>query len=131
MPCNGDYMNANGLEIQISQVLCLLDELKTGKPVNPESNKWQGYHPLVYNKGLNKEYADKVVAELCDKLKKVRSVKKYSLEMQLWWREHQAADRARKTKEKKQSLENKALSNLLDKLSSREFKLLKKHGLKI
>jgi hypothetical protein len=131
MPCNSDYMNATDLEVSISQVLCLLDELQTKKPVNSKSSNWNGYHPKAYNKELNKAYADKMVAELCDRLKKEKNIKKYSLEMQLWWREHQAADKKRKSKEKKQSLEDKALSNLLDKLSSREFKLLKKHGLKI
>lgn len=131
MPCNSDYMNATDLEISLSQVCCLLKELETGKPVNTKSSFWQGYHPKVYSKTLDKTVADGMVADLCDKLKKVKDITKYSLEMQLWWREHRTADRKRKTKEKETKAENKLLSKLMDKLSPREFKLLKKHGLKI
>ena len=39
MPCNGDYLAANGKEVQLSRVACLLDELDgklgafAGRPV--------------------------------------------------------------------------------------------------
>jgi hypothetical protein len=49
MPCNGDYMDPNSNEAQLSQVACLLDEL-AGKPFNRDH--WQGYHPDVYGKGI-------------------------------------------------------------------------------
>lgn len=56
-----------------------------------------GYHPNVYNKPVN---GDKLVAELCAALM-ITDVTKYSLEMQIWWRDHQAADRERIAREKR------------------------------
>lgn len=129
MPCNSDYMEANELELEISRVLCLLEEIKTGKPINPNSKEWTGYHSKVYNKGLERDDADKLVAALCDNLKKV-DIKKYSLEMQLWWREHQNADRKREAQERAKREEAKNFRAALKKLSAKEVQLLVKHGLK-
>ena len=69
MPCNSDYFEANDFEIQMSRVVCLLDELDYGKKINPDH--WRGYHPLAYHKGLSKADADKLVASLCSRLKKL------------------------------------------------------------
>jgi hypothetical protein len=87
MGCNSDYMSTNNYEIEISKVACLLDELD-GKKF--EKSHWNGYHPKVYCK-VTRELGDKLVAELCGKLQNL-DVKNYSLEMQMWWRDHQAAD---------------------------------------
>ncbi len=87
MPCDGSYMDPNHKEVDAARVACLLDELD-GKPI--DRDYWQGYHPATYCKRFN---LDSMVAELCSKLQSV--VKQYSLEMQIWWRDHQEADRAR------------------------------------
>lgn len=80
MPCNSDYLEANDYERELSRVACLLDELD-GKPI--DQSHWRGsagpYHPAVYSRCITKEDADRM----------------YSLEMQMWWRDHQAADKAR------------------------------------
>lgn len=94
MPCNSDYMEANSFEHNISQVACLLDEL-AGKSWSKDD--WSGYHPRVYNKAT-KELGDSLVKELCEALKEVE-IKKYSLEMQIWWRDHQAKDKERINRE--------------------------------
>lgn len=91
MPCNSDYLEANGFEKSISQVACLLDELD-GKQWNRDW--WNGYHPDVYFQKLYKQDADEMVARLCGELRK-RDVTQYSLEMQIWWRDHQEADKRR------------------------------------
>ncbi len=90
MPCNSDYMAANGYERELSRVACLLDEL-AGKTW--ERSHWNGYHPRVYNKA-DRSMGDQMVRELCSALQE-RDVTQYSLEMQIWWRDHQAADKAR------------------------------------
>ena len=92
MPCNSDYMSATSKEIEISRVACLLDEI-AGRKWEP--GWWAGYHPRVYNMKHN---GDKLVNELCAVLQS-RDVTQYSLEMQVWWRDHQAADKARIAKE--------------------------------
>lgn len=88
MPCNSGYMEANGKEKQLSQVACLLDELN-GKEFS--KSDWNGYHPSVYSRSVD---GDALVAELCRRLQFV-DVTSYSLEMQIWWRDHQRADKER------------------------------------
>lgn len=84
-------MEPNKREVELSRVACLLDELK-GESIRKPF--WEGMHPSVYNKGLGQKDADKMVEKLCTKLRQV-DVTKYSLEMQIWWRDHQAADKVR------------------------------------
>lgn len=101
MPCNSDYLDANDQEIEHSKILALLEELKTNKLPDYYGD---GYYPKVYNV-TNKIDLDKSVAKLCKKLKKVNDITKYSLEMQIWWRDHQKADKERIEKDKERKIE--------------------------
>jgi len=94
MACNSDYLGATNIELNLSQVLCLLKELKTGVPVDTTSPKWRGYHKKAYGVST-KSKLDEKVAKLCAKLHEVKDITKYSLEMQSWWRDHQRADAER------------------------------------
>ena len=116
MPCNSDYMDASNKEIELSKVACLLDELN-GQPINDAS--WEGYHPKIYNKDFID--GDKLVKTLCEKLQKV-NVKDYSLEMQMWWRDHQKADKKRL--ESEITLNKNDRQKALSKLTAYERKLL-------
>ena len=91
MPCNSDYMEANQNEKNLSVIYGLLDELETGKL---PYNFGDGYDKRVYNKHLSKEHLDEKTEELCSKLQN-SDVLKFSLEMQMWWRDHQKADKDR------------------------------------
>jgi hypothetical protein len=113
MPCRSDYMESDHRDVSLSQVACLLDELN-GKQWTKRD--WSGYHPSVYNQnafGLR----DKLVSQLCEALQK-RDITQYSLEMQIWWRDHQAADKTRieseLAREKIDSEKEIALSKLTD-----------------
>lgn len=119
MPCNSDYMNASQLEIELSRVACLLEELD-GTPINP--SHWRGYHPAVYCR-LSSVDADKIVAELCSRLQDT-DVTKYSLEMQMWWRDHQKADKARLEMELRLTKEKEDKDKAIAKLTPYERKLL-------
>ena len=94
MGCNSDYLNATSYEREISRVACLLGELD-GKSFSKA--EWHGYHPDVYGK-TSREVGDRMTRDLCARLKTV-DVSRYSLEMQTWWRDHQAADRDRQARE--------------------------------
>lgn len=120
MPCNSDYMEPNQQEINLSIVYGLLDELETGKL---PTNFGDGYDKRVYNKGLSKEHLDQKTEELCSKLQQT-DVTKYSLEMQIWWRDHQKADAERLQKEidEKKNAEEKEAA--LAKLTTYERRLL-------
>lgn len=117
MPCNSNYMEATGKEVALSQVACLLDELD-GNPIN--RSHWQGYHPVVYNQTAN---ADGLVSELCRRLQSV-DVTKQSLEMQIWWRDHQAADKARLEHEMARKQADAVKQAALSKLTKYERELL-------
>lgn len=119
MPCNSDYMAANNREIQLSRVACLIDEFE-GRTY--QKGWWGGYHPSVYN-NLTKVKADELVSKLCGYLQEA-DVTKYSLEMQIWWRDHQAADKARIEQEIQSRKDEVAKAEALAKLSPYEQKLL-------
>jgi hypothetical protein len=120
MPCNSDYMKADQGEINLSVVYGLLDELETGKL---PSNFGDGYDKRVYNKTFPKQHIDEKTEELCSKLQNV-DVSKFSLEMQMWWRDHQKADKERLEKEIKDKATEQERQKALSKLSAYERKLL-------
>ncbi len=123
MPCNSDYLNANHMEVAISKVYCLLDELDGNG--GPSGSSWYGYHPRVYSKHLTKEQCDSLVAELCGRLQEL-DVTEYSLEMQMWWRDHQRADARRVEKELKEAKDAAAYEAAVAKLTPYELSLIKK-----
>lgn len=113
-------MEATHWERDLSRVACLLDEL-AGKPI--DKGHWDGYHPDVYGKALTAKAGDALVAKLCAKLQKT-NVKKCSLEMQIWWRDHQIADRERLQRKLKLKRTEQARKAALAKLTPYERKLL-------
>lgn len=117
MPCNSDYLEANNLEIEASKIVALLDELE-GKPIPDDYGS--GYDDRVYNQAID---LDKLTAKLCKRLQKV-DVSEYSLEMQIWWRDHQKADKARLEQEQKRLTTDKQKAAALKKLTKYERKLL-------
>lgn len=116
MACNSDHMNPMPRELKLSKIECLLDELEGQKII---SMHWQGYHPRVYNTGCSVDNTDK----LCRLLKTV-DVSKYSLEMQMWWRDHQEADQARMRAERKAMKLQRLRLSAMSKLTNEERKAL-------
>jgi hypothetical protein len=119
MPCRSfvpprDWVEANKKR---SVIKTLLKELKTGN------------YKFEYLQDENKttreilDLLDKETAELCGKLQKT-DVTKYSLEMQIWWRDHQEEDRKRIQKEIKKNKKAKEKKAALAKLTPYERKLL-------
>lgn len=115
MPCD---LEASTKEVELSKVACLLDELD-GKPL--DKSHWQGYHPAVYNK--HRFDGDALVSELCSRLQEA-DVTKCSLEMQMWWRDHQQADKERIEHELRRKKEGEERDAALAKLTEYERKLL-------
>ena len=116
MPCNSDYMNPNEKEINSLAVIKLLKEL------NYKVGKYDSYY------GRPKTL-DKDVAQLCSACKKIEEVvingvKNYSLELQIWWRDHQKADKERIKESKLKEEEIKLTKSALSKLTKKERKVL-------
>lgn len=120
MPCNCDHLKATNFEREISKVYCCLDELNG---ITVESSWRRGYHPKVYNKSLSRERGNALTAELCERLQS-EDVTKYSLELQMWWRDHQAADKSRLEREIAEARKESEKQEALAKLTPYERKLL-------
>ena len=120
MPCRSDYLAASNHGIEASKVLALIEELETG--ILPDYYN-DGYYKEVYSKNAALILQEKVPI-LCEKLQQVKDVTKYSLELQIWWRDHQKADKKRIEDELFFLSEEIARKSALDKLSDFEKKLL-------
>ena len=123
MPCDGSYMNPNRLEKNLSVLYCCLDELD-GKKVEPS---WRtGYHPAVYCQGPTSGEIHDKTAELCEKLQNMsrKAISKTSLELQMWWRDHQEADRKRVEQSIKAKREHEERKKAIAKLTPYERNLL-------
>lgn len=120
MPCDGSYLDPNDWEIEYSRIHCMLAELAGGK-----FNKkwWDGYHPKAYMQNITRAKIDALVAQLCRKLQKV-DVSKYSLELQMWWRDHQKADKRRVQEELRRKKSERDRAKLIARLTPYERKLL-------
>jgi hypothetical protein len=123
MPCKSDYLESDFAEREMSKVVVLLDELD-GKGVPDPKTYGNGYDSRVYNKGWTDEKRDVLVAELCTRLQKVKNIKKYSLELQIWKRNHDAADKTRLEFELLQQKTKAQRQKVLNKLTPHERKLL-------
>lgn len=110
MPCNSDYMEPTRQESNSLEVINFLKE------VGGKVGKYDKYYGRIET--LNED-----VSKLCNICQKI-DVSKYSLELQIWWRDHQKADKERIKKEIKEQKDNKAKKIALSKLSLYERKLL-------
>ena len=122
MPCRSDHMEANTLEIALSRVFCLMEEL--GGKEDMDMNHWAGYHPRAYSQGRTVAELDNATATLCAMLKKDFDVPNFSLEMQMWWRDHQEADVRRGQEEARQKVTASVRKRALAKLTDEEKKAL-------
>lgn len=122
MPCNCDHLEPTAIEYELSKVACLLDELD-GKPTNP--THWNGQHPRIYTEAMTwpKAKADKLVETLCKALQ-TTDVSKRSLEMQIWWRDHQEADRKRLIHEAAEAKQTADRQAVIARLAPHELELL-------
>lgn len=122
MPCNCDHMSAHPYEVVASRLVCLLEEVTEGKPIEP--NHWRGYHPKVYNQRISKQESDALAQTLCDTLSQKESVSDYSLELQVWWRDHQQHDKERLEREQSLIKTAEEKRKAISKLTPYERKLL-------
>jgi hypothetical protein len=109
MACNGDYLEPDSHERESVRVLGFLYEvgLRDSAP---------GYYGST-----NTIHQD--IAELCNWCKN-NDVSKQSLELQIWWRDHQQADRKREEKEEQSRLKNEMKKQALSKLTDEDRKVL-------
>ena len=120
MPCRCYEEEPSERMIEGSRVGCLLDEFFEKIPV--DKKYWDGtcIHPRVHHNGCN---IDQLTDALCYHLSKV-DVTNYSLEIQMWWRDHQIADAKRIKEEAEQEELQRKKMIAVAKLTPEEKKLL-------
>jgi hypothetical protein len=124
MPCNSEYLEADSLEVECSRMFMLLDELDgKGRP-DPRSDGWAGYDQRAYGSHRTREKADRLATKLCGRIKKAGDITKYSLELQVWARDHAEADRRRIKEEEAAARLKAAKKSGLAKLTKEERKAL-------
>jgi hypothetical protein len=112
MPCISDYQEPRPSEIESVRVLTLLREV--GLRTEP-FDKYYGSP-----RSLNED-----TALLCNWCKANKDkVKNYSLELQIWWRDHQRADMRREEKERRERETNELKAKALAKLTEEERRAL-------
>jgi len=109
MPCRNDYLEPNQREVESRKVLELLKEVGLNRSEIP----YYG-HPT---------FLDNDTRILCDFCQH-NDVTQYSLELQIWWRDHQKADKARLEREMREHDADKAREAALAKLTDYERQLL-------
>jgi hypothetical protein len=102
----------------------LLDELDGKGPPKTKSGGWGGYDKRAYNEWLNRKFADELTAELCSRISKIKNLTKYSLELQVWARDHKIADAKRKQREAAEKRKAAVRKAALAKLTAAERKAL-------
>lgn len=92
MGCRSNYMEPTAFEHAASAVYAFIDEIETGKL---KENHLNGNHPAVYGMGISQERLNQATNKLCKQCKKIEP-KDFSLELQMWWRDHQKWDAEQK-----------------------------------
>lgn len=123
MPCDAGGPGYDA--VRISRILCLIDEVGGKQTIDP--GHWAGYHPGVSK--LREQEIDlddtaaELVPKLCETLQGLDTTK-YSLELQMWWRDHRMADEARVSREIAKAKSDRERVVALAKLTPYERKLL-------
>jgi len=113
MLCNIDGLHYDSVEWAVADVYRHLDEL-AGKP--PKDGHWKFFC-------ADRGDLDRVTAVLSGKLRSV-DVTRYSLELQIWWRDNQDADKAREERVAKEDALAAQRNLALAKLTDEECRLL-------
>jgi hypothetical protein len=121
MPCKSDYLDPTPDEIKLSKVLGCLEEIETGKLPENYGTGFGGAYGNTRNISV-----DEKTAELCSKLQKLSNeeIKEKSLELQMWWRDHQEFDKRRIQEELASIKEESERKEALKKLTPHEINLL-------
>jgi len=109
MPCTSNYQEANSREKESKKLMLLLAEI----------GEHQGEIPYYGKTELLDEHTEK----LCDFCQN-NDVTGKSLELQIWWRDHQEADKARLESEQAESKTEQEKNAAISKLTDYERKLL-------
>ena len=129
MPCESGPSYRGSSEKYNNRLILLMDELHGYGVPDPSSYRNGTLDKRIKSAPPPHEYVarstGKMTANLCSLLQKdIIAIELRSLELQMWWRDHQEEDRARVEKELKVKKEEGDRRAALEKLSSYERGLL-------
>lgn len=91
MPCTADPMPSD-LDTTAHMLRLFHQELQTATPYNVLVIDDRGPN---YPEGTTEQQVNDLTDHLCKRMSRISHVAECSLELQIWWREHQAADERR------------------------------------
>lgn len=109
MPCQSAYMEPTARERESVRVMGLMAEVGLIK-----------HKSGCYGEPANLDMHTSQLCEFCQK----NDATKYSLELQIWWRDHQIADKKRVERELEESIKKGEREEALKKLTDHEKRLL-------
>lgn len=112
MPCISDYQEPTAREQESVRVLTLLKEVGV---------KNKKFHHL-YGDPQNLNYDTRLLCDWCKQNKD--RISQCSLELQIWWRDHEIADKKRRVREEEKEREKTLRESALSKLTKEERKAL-------
>ena len=116
MPCNCDHLEPTKREAESVKVMELVREI-TGKPFDHKNP-----HHGPYG---NTDHLNAYTAHLCEWCwNNPGKLKDMSLELQIWWRDHQEADKAKEEQEELKREVEIAKARAISKLTLEERKAL-------
>lgn len=131
MPCLSDYMEPSDYQMRIARTIKNLIYVKRKLDLTVSKDLIKESKEIYFTR----EEGDVFVAELCGLLSNLSKRKldaivynakdPKSRELADWWEEHQKADKARTSAERKAKAEAKKKASILAKLTPSERKLLK------
>lgn len=126
MPCQSDYLAPNEFEREGVRAWLVYDEIKTNKRISPKEWASCTDRRAYGNWEFQKKDLDNLTANICKDLSQWSkfSLQAATLELQMWWRDHQKADRAREQREKKQAKDKQLKEEAIAKLTPEERRVL-------
>ena len=91
MPCRSEYLEMTESEKEIILVKSLIDEI---------DGKLFDHHEAKRKHEYSSECVHELTDLLCKKCSEIKNIQDYSLDLQIWWRDHQISDARRISQEK-------------------------------
>ena len=123
MPCESAYMAPSKREKEADRLYWLRREIEQEMPPNSDE----------YGSGCAGHPTHSIDADtrfICSHMEQVEKDGKlgdYSLEMQIWWRDHKEVDRKRRVEEQEEARNKKVVDDVMAKLSRTEVYMLGKY----
>lgn len=127
MPCDSSYLEPTQIEQESVRVRGFLRKLKLpvdGPDVGPSGIDEAGDMESGYGRASSIDIDTATLCAWCRSRKNRPKLKRQSLELQIWWRDHQRADAQRRRRQRAEKAKQALRQQAISKLSPAEQKAL-------